>query len=141
MVLIGDASHPTLPYQAQGAAMAVEDGATLGILLGRLSHSEEISQSEKHVLINPLLHLFETLRKKRTTTIVKGAIQNRTFFHMPDGPEQIQRDKTLSAVDWKEPCAWQWADIGYQKEMLGFDVPNDTNRAFDAWVKNVGGAS
>src|SRR4051794_33605696 len=40
-VLLGDACHPTLPYQAQGAAMAVEDGAVLGHLLGistRASH-------------------------------------------------------------------------------------------------------
>src|ERR1700748_76062 len=36
-VLLGDACHPTLPYQAQGAAMAVEDGAVLGRLLGLLN--------------------------------------------------------------------------------------------------------
>jgi salicylate hydroxylase len=30
VALLSDACHPTLPYQAQGATMAVEDGATLG---------------------------------------------------------------------------------------------------------------
>ena len=29
MTLLGDAAHPTLPYLAQGAAMAIEDGAVL----------------------------------------------------------------------------------------------------------------
>src|SRR4051794_29020373 len=39
VVLLDDACHPTLPYHAQGAAMAVEDGAALGILIGSLSQS------------------------------------------------------------------------------------------------------
>ncbi|KIV86034.1 hypothetical protein PV11_01675 [Exophiala sideris] len=33
VALLRDACHPTLPYQGQGAAMAVEDGASLGRLL------------------------------------------------------------------------------------------------------------
>jgi salicylate hydroxylase len=36
VALLGDACHPTLPYQVQGAAMAVEDGLALGVLLGKL---------------------------------------------------------------------------------------------------------
>ncbi|MED5358994.1 MAG: FAD-dependent monooxygenase [Pseudomonadota bacterium] len=35
--LIGDAAHPTLPYLAQGAAMAVEDAAILTRALGGAS--------------------------------------------------------------------------------------------------------
>lgn len=35
--LIGDAAHPTLPYLAQGAAMAVEDAAVLTWALGQAS--------------------------------------------------------------------------------------------------------
>ncbi|KAF4155541.1 hypothetical protein CNMCM8927_008603 [Aspergillus lentulus] len=33
VVLIGDAAHPFLPFMAQGGAMAIEDGASLGALL------------------------------------------------------------------------------------------------------------
>src|SRR5258708_39860240 len=29
VTVLGDAAHPTLPYLAQGAAMAIEDGAVL----------------------------------------------------------------------------------------------------------------
>jgi len=36
--ILGDACHPTLPYQAQGAAMAIEDGVLIRYLLGRLVH-------------------------------------------------------------------------------------------------------
>ncbi|HEV2566030.1 MAG TPA: FAD-dependent monooxygenase [Microvirga sp.] len=35
IALLGDAGHPVLPFLAQGAALAIEDAATLGTLLGR----------------------------------------------------------------------------------------------------------
>ena len=40
--LLGDASHPTLPHLAQGAAQAVEDGAVLAALMGKLKTKEEV---------------------------------------------------------------------------------------------------
>lgn len=130
VALLGDACHPSLPYQAQGAAMAVEDGCVLGILLGR-ANREIPNMTAK---LPQVLELYETLRKSRTTVNVKGSIQNRKMFHMPDGPEQEARDDTLSKVDWKEPCAWQWGDIQYLKKLMGFDVIKNANEAFDKWV-------
>jgi 2-polyprenyl-6-methoxyphenol hydroxylase-like FAD-dependent oxidoreductase len=35
VTLIGDAAHPMLPFLAQGAAMAIEDGAVLADMLGK----------------------------------------------------------------------------------------------------------
>ena len=119
--------------------MAVEDGLVLGLLLGRLHSTQAIPDARKRASISRVLQLFESLRKQRTTIIVKGAIQNRTFFHMPDGEEQEARDRALAEVDWVKPCVWQWADIGYQKKMLGFDMVTDTHRAFEAWVEGVDG--
>ncbi len=47
VTLLGDAAHPTLPYLAQGAAMAIEDGAVLTRALGMriqlLTHCSSIS--------------------------------------------------------------------------------------------------
>jgi salicylate hydroxylase len=134
-VTIGDASHPSLPYQAQGAAMAVEDGVILGTLLGRLQSSMNISCEEKVDRVHDILVLFESLRKKRTTLNVRGAIANRHMFHMEDGSEQEQRDRELSEVDWINPCRWQWADMGYQRRMLGFESVKETEKAFAAWLK------
>ncbi len=57
--------------------MAVEDGLVLGLLLGKLQASERIPTQEKRTNINAVLGLFESLRKKRTTTNVKGAVANR----------------------------------------------------------------
>ncbi|EMD91232.1 hypothetical protein COCHEDRAFT_1082540, partial [Bipolaris maydis C5] len=100
--LLGDACHPSLPYQAQGAAMAVEDGVILGLLLGRLKVALE-SKAEPFIgldLIPQILQLYESLRKTPTTLNVKGAIQNQHVYHMPDGKEQIQRDEFyVNAMD------------------------------------------
>ena len=60
MTLIGDACHPTLPYQAQGAAMAVEDGAVLGMLLG-LAH-ERLREDLSRTQIHQILLRYEVLR-------------------------------------------------------------------------------
>jgi salicylate hydroxylase len=49
-LLIGDAVHPTLPYQAQGAAMATEDGYALGIFLGRIHGDKQRVQDVLKVL-------------------------------------------------------------------------------------------
>ena len=35
IALLGDAAHPHLPSSGQGAAQAIEDGATIGAVLGR----------------------------------------------------------------------------------------------------------
>lgn len=73
VALLGDASHPTLPYQAQGAAMAVEDGAVIGTLLGRLQAClGPVQDSQRPEIVSELLKLYEELRKRRTTTNVQG---------------------------------------------------------------------
>ncbi|KAK5025884.1 hypothetical protein LTR13_010348 [Exophiala sideris] len=51
VALLGDACHPTLPYQGQGAAMAVEDGASLGRLL-REDPTCGLFESENHCALD-----------------------------------------------------------------------------------------
>ena len=117
--------------------MAVEDGLVLGTILGRLTTTDDIPAAEKRDRIHDVLVLFEKLRKSRTTLNVKGAIANRKFFHMHDGPEQEQRDKDLAEVDWVKPCRWHWGDLSYQQKMLGFDMVKDTNDAFTRWTHEL----
>jgi salicylate hydroxylase len=138
VVIIGDASHPTLPYQAQGAAMAVEDGLILGHLLGRLTSNVSGSTSETvKVGVSATLELFEQLRKTRTTINVQGAVDNQKLFHMEDGAEQEQRDEILRCTNWATQTAtdFRWNDLEYQTDMLGFDFIADANRAFDELFK------
>jgi salicylate hydroxylase len=90
VTLLGDACHPMLPFLAQGAAQAVEDGVTLAALL---------SSSDDAVAA---LRRYETLRLPRTALIQTTAGGNKTRNHLPDGPEQIERDKRMAtgAADW-----------------------------------------
>lgn len=135
VALLGDACHPTLPYQAQGAAMAVEDGAVLGVLLGNLNRSG-LQKPASH--IPDIFRLYEALQKTRTTTNVKGAIANQQMYHMPDGPEQRARDAELAIADWKKSSSFLWADMEYQKSLLAFDSMGAAEKAFDRWIKDLG---
>jgi salicylate hydroxylase len=69
-VLLGDAAHPTLPYLAQGAAMAVEDAAVLTRALAMSATPAEA------------LRLYQHNRIDRTSRIVKESGENRSLFHM-----------------------------------------------------------
>jgi salicylate hydroxylase len=68
--LLGDAVHPTLPYLAQGACMAIEDGAVLTRALDQAGS------------IVDALQLYQRNRVDRTVRIVDQSTANRTLFHL-----------------------------------------------------------
>jgi 2-polyprenyl-6-methoxyphenol hydroxylase-like FAD-dependent oxidoreductase len=68
--LLGDSVHPTLPYLAQGACMAIEDGA---VLTRALDHADSIPDA---------LELYERNRIDRTVRIVNQSTANRELFHL-----------------------------------------------------------
>ncbi len=84
VTLLGDACHPMLPFMAQGAAQAIEDGATLAAVLD----PDDIAAS---------LRRYEHLRLPRATRITELSHANKTRFHLPDGPEQRARDAAMAA--------------------------------------------
>lgn len=69
-VLLGDAAHPTLPYMAQGAAMAVEDAA---VLARALQDASDVTAG---------LDLYQRNRIERTSRIVRESSDNRRLFHL-----------------------------------------------------------
>jgi salicylate hydroxylase len=75
VTLLGDAAHPTLPYLAQGAAMAIEDGAILTRALGMTG---DIAQA---------LQIYQRNRIDRTARIVLQSSENRELFHLPTQAE------------------------------------------------------
>jgi salicylate hydroxylase len=87
VTLLGDACHPMLPYMAQGAAQAIEDGAALAACLQGVSAGG----------IESAINRYETLRKPRTAQIQSMARRNASVFHLPDGPEQSARDARMAA--------------------------------------------
>jgi salicylate hydroxylase len=97
--LLGDACHPMLPFMAQGAAQAIEDGATLTACLLGTSRSE----------IPKALHRYEQLRLPRASHVQAMSATNKTRFHLPDGPEQQERDTQMAtgSTDWSNTAiAW-----------------------------------
>jgi salicylate hydroxylase len=91
VALLGDACHPMLPFLAQGAAQAIEDGATLAAVLGEAGGD-----------IAAALRCYERLRLPRTARIQAIAAGNKTRNHLPDGPQQRERDAAMAAgtADW-----------------------------------------
>lgn len=71
ITLLGDSVHPTLPYLAQGAAMAIEDGA---VLMRALEQEPELPKA---------LQVYQRNRAERTGKIVTQSTDNRRLFHLP----------------------------------------------------------
>ncbi|KAH7125110.1 putative salicylate hydroxylase [Dendryphion nanum] len=134
VALLGDACHPSLPYQAQGAAMAVEDGAIIGTLLGL--YQDARLRSLKAPSLAETLKLYESLQKARTTNLHLGSISNQHMYHIDDGPEQEERDRILKAADWQEKPEGEeepfiWIDVRYQKAILGRDALGDAKKKWE----------
>lgn len=68
--LLGDSAHATLPYLAQGAVMAIEDGAVLARALALKSDVAEA------------LQLYQRNRIDRTARVVLQSTENRRLFHL-----------------------------------------------------------
>lgn len=144
MALLGDACHPSLPYQAQGAAMAVEDGAALATLLGLYQQALSRDGAGANQLTIPeILENYEALQKARTTTLHLGSISNQYMYHLDDGGEQEGRDRTLKAAEWKErPLgeteAFIWIDVRYQRAIVERDTIADARAQWDKMVSELG---
>ena len=66
--LLGDATHPTLPFMAQGAVMAIEDAWVLAACLD-------------HHGLDKGPHRYQTLRRARCEKIVAAAGKNARNYH------------------------------------------------------------
>ncbi|HYM02614.1 MAG TPA: FAD-dependent monooxygenase [Stellaceae bacterium] len=86
VTLLGDAAHPMLPFMAQGAAQAIEDGATLAATFARFGSAQAPEA----------LMLYETLRIPRASRLQTMSHANKTRFHLPDGPLQEDRDHQMA---------------------------------------------
>lgn len=99
LALLGDACHPMLPYQAQGAAQAFEDAAAL---------AEELEGIEPDGVPAALV-AYQARRQPRAAAVQLASRLNRQLFHLPDGAEQRRRDERLGtgAGDF-DSYAWIW---------------------------------
>ncbi|GAA5103014.1 FAD-binding protein [Bartonella acomydis] len=79
-VFVGDSAHATLPFAAQGAAMAIEDAATLAEIL-----------SYKDLSLTKGLSLYKEIRTPRMRAVKKRGDFNRIAYHAT-GPIAIARN-------------------------------------------------
>jgi salicylate hydroxylase len=99
VTLLGDACHPTLPFLAQGAVMAIEDGYILARCIDKFADDLPLA-----------LQRYEAARIERTTRIVLRSTENGKRFHnpalaLPDGAaayvdREWAEEKVIERYDW-----------------------------------------
>ena len=96
ITLLGDAAHPMLPFFAQGAGQAIEDGVALAARLAAAT-----STSAERALVD-----YQTARLGRASRVQALSRRSPERNHLPDGPAQRQRDAELAGLDPLEHQAW-----------------------------------
>lgn len=86
VVLVGDAAHPTLPFLAQGANMALEDAWVLG-------------QSIKRNQIDT----YQAKRASRVAKTIKTAQGNAIRYHLREGPVRLAAHTGLKVLSRVAP--------------------------------------
>jgi salicylate hydroxylase len=98
IALLGDACHAMLPYQAQGASQAIEDAAVL---------AEELAVVGRDDIHTALLR-YTARRANHAGMVQDASAQNKHFYHLPDGPEQQERDRKLASFEGESDVSYDW---------------------------------
>lgn len=86
VTLLGDAAHPTLPFAAQGSAMAIEDAVVLGRALADYDSDETA------------LKVYESTRLSRTAWLVEHARQATKLYQRVHGDKSKQRAASVEKI-------------------------------------------
>ncbi len=99
VAMVGDAAHPTLPFLAQGANMALEDAWVLADHIARLPRDSALANYQK-------------TRETRVRRVIKAAEGNATRYHMHPGMmrtaahlglrliSKVAPGRMIGAFDW-----------------------------------------
>ncbi|KAB2578789.1 FAD binding domain containing protein [Lasiodiplodia theobromae] len=104
LALLGDAAHPYLPHQGQGAGQAMEDAAALAVVLPKGTKPEDVPQR---------LKLYFDFRYERCTKIQRFSQQ--AGRDIQDEPLDMNGNSTynFSHDEWDSASdkfrRWQWA--------------------------------
>jgi salicylate hydroxylase len=96
VTLLGDAAHPMLPYLAQGAAMAIEDAAVLGVCLEREDDPDTALRSYEHE------------RFTRTRRTQRAARRNGIIYHMGGAAGTLRRLALLAMGGRRLMTRYDW---------------------------------
>ena len=92
ITLLGDAAHPMLPFLAQGAAMAIEDGFVL---------ARELERSPDDLVA--ALQRYETIRRPRTARVQLAARAQADIFHLTSPVARLKRWLKLDRLTASDP--------------------------------------
>jgi 2-polyprenyl-6-methoxyphenol hydroxylase-like FAD-dependent oxidoreductase len=92
ITLLGDAAHPMLPFLAQGAAMAIEDGFVL---------AREVAASPGD--IPAALQRYEAIRRPRTSDVQLAARAQAGIFHLTSPLARLKRILKLDRMTKPDP--------------------------------------
>ena len=88
MVLIGDAAHSMVNHMAQGAATSMEDGAFLARCLSLVIGGK--------ATVVDAVTIYENGRMPKANYKQQVSFLNGWLWHLPDGPAQQARDKSMA---------------------------------------------
>lgn len=104
LALIGDAAHPTLPFLAQGANMAIEDAWLLAALCDAAPQADALARYQK-------------LRRPRVVRAIETANRNAARYHLNGAARQAAHG-ALSLMSRALPGAF----LGRMEWLYGYDV-------------------
>jgi len=107
ILLLGDSAHPFLPTSAQGAAQAIEDGATIAVCLERGGKSGVPAAVKAH----------EKIRYDRVKAVQKTGETTRDNWHKTDWQKVKEKPQSIEfpREDW----------------ILEFDAEKHAEKVFD----------
>ncbi|WP_170608786.1 FAD-dependent monooxygenase [Ruegeria arenilitoris] len=94
IALLGDSAHPTLPFMAQGACLALEDAWVLARSFERTTLAESLEK-------------YEHARSARARRVVDVASANARNFHL-SGPMRLAAQMLLKAVGPRMGRRYDW---------------------------------
>jgi salicylate hydroxylase len=104
VTLLGDSAHPTLPYLAQGAVMAIEDSCVLTRCLDQCDN------------IGDALDLYQRNRIERTTRIVNESTANAELFQH-SSEDELKAAFAARNID-KERTHWLYSYDALNVELV-----------------------
>ena len=107
VALLGDSAHAMAPFQAQGAAQAIEDAFILAECVG-----------DEPDDLHGALARYERVRTSRAGTLQASSQTAANIFYLPDGEEQQARDAEYARLNETQP----W---GHRQRLWEHDVRQD----------------
>lgn len=107
--LVGDAAHPTLPFMAQGANMALEDAWVLASCLSSHDH------------LGTALAAYQAARADRCRKVVDAASKNARNYHLAFPPLRFAAHTALSIAGAIAPTQM----LGKFGWIYDYDAPRD----------------